>query len=155
MRPLFASFLGRGRRAHRAPGEGARTSALIAKKMRINPPTDSIILDRARRLRREMTEAERKLWRFLRDRPLVGVKFRRQVPIGNFIADFCCVEHRLIVELDGGQHADQEDADTSRSRFLAKEGFRVLRFWNDQVLNGAEFVVEEILAVIALDARAP
>jgi very-short-patch-repair endonuclease len=123
--------------------------------MRTKPPTDSIILDRARRLRREMTEAERKLWRFLRDRTLVGVKFRRQVPIGNFIADFCCLDSRLIVELDGGQHADQEDADASRSRFLAKEGFRVLRFWNEQVLNGAEFAVEEILAVIASDPRPP
>ena len=123
--------------------------------MRTKPPTDSIILDRARRLRREMTEAERKLWRFLRDRTLVGVKFRRQVPIGNFIADFCCLDSRLIVELDGGQHADQGDADASRSRFLAKEGFRVLRFWNDQVLNGAEFAVEEILTVIGSDPQAP
>jgi very-short-patch-repair endonuclease len=123
--------------------------------MRTKPPTDSVILDRARRLRREMTEPERKLWRFLRERPLVGVKFRRQVPVGNFIADFCCGEHQLIVELDGGQHAEQEDADASRSRFLAEKGFRVLRFWNDQVLNGAEFVVEEILKAIALDARAP
>ena len=121
--------------------------------MRTKPPTDSVILDRARRLRREMTEPERKLWRFLRDRPLVGVKFRRQVPVGNFIADFCCVEHQLIVELDGGQHAEQEDADASRSRFLAEKGFRVLRFWNDQVLNGVEFVVEEILSVIATDQR--
>ena len=117
--------------------------------------TDAIILDRARRLRRQMTEAERKLWRLLRDRYLVGVKFRRQVPIGNFIADFCCLEARLIVELDGGQHAEQEETDASRSRFLAGQGFRVLRFWNDQVLNGSEFVVERILEAIAGDARVP
>ena len=122
--------------------------------MRTKPPTDSIILDRARRLRREMTEAERKLWRFLRDRPLVGVKFRRQVPIGNFIADFCCLDSRLIVELDGGQHAEQEKADELRSRLLAEKGFRVLRFRNDQVLKGAQFVVEEILSVIASEQRA-
>src|SRR5260370_34235458 len=95
-----------------------------------------------------MTEAERKLWRLLRDRPLVGVKFRRQVPIGNFIVDFCCLEHRLIVELDGGQHAEQEVADALRSRFLAEEGVRILRFWNDQVSNGAEFVAEKILQAI-------
>ena len=91
--------------------------------MRKKPPTDPIILDRARRMRREMTEAELKLWSILRNRSLVGVKFRRQVPIGNYIADFCCVAHQLIVELDGGQHAEQETADASRSRFLAEEGF--------------------------------
>ncbi len=123
--------------------------------MRTKPPTDAIILDRARHLRRQMTEAERKLWRLLRDRPLVGVKFRRQVPIGNFIVDFCCLEHRLIVELDGGQHAEQEVADALRSRFLAEEGFRILRFWNDQVSNGAEFVAEKILQAITEVGPAP
>ena|SRR5260370_3806818 len=91
--------------------------------MRTKPPTDAIILDRARRLRREMTGAERELWRLLRDRPLVDVKFRRQVPVGNFIVDFCCVETRLIIELDGGQQAEQEAADELRSRFLAAGGF--------------------------------
>src|SRR6266852_1071200 len=123
--------------------------------MRTKPPTDAIILKRARRLRREMTDAERKLWRLLRDRTVIGVKFRRQVPIGNFITDFCCIEHRLIIELDGGQHAEQEDADALRSRFLAQEGFRVLRFWNDRVFNGVEFVMEEILAVIARGGPTP
>jgi len=86
---------------------------------------------------------------------VIGVKFRRQVPIGNFITDFCCIEHRLIIELDGGQHAEQEDADALRSRFLAQEGFRVLRFWNDRVFNGVEFVMEEILAVIARGGPTP
>jgi len=123
--------------------------------MRTKPPTDAVILDRARRMRREMTEPERKLWRLLRDQRLAGAKFRRQVPIGNFIADFCCLNSRLIIELDGGQHAEQEAADVSRSRFLAGEGFRVLRFWNERVLSGAEFVVEEILAAISENERAP
>ena len=123
--------------------------------MRTKPPTDPIILDRARRMRREMTEAELKLWSIPRNRSLVGFKFRRQVPIGNYIADFCCVAHQLIVELDGGQHAEEETADTSRSRFLAEKGFRVLRFWNDQVLNGSEFVVTEILAAISRNELAP
>ena len=77
------------------------------------------------------------------------------MPIGNYIADFCCLEHRLIVELDGGQHAEQETADASRSQFLAEEGFRVLRFWNDQVLSGSEFVVAEILAAIIEEGRTP
>lgn len=116
--------------------------------MRTKPPTDPIILDRARRMRREMTDPERKLWSILRNRALVGMKFRRQVPIGNYIADFCCLDRRLIVELDGGQHAEQEGADASRSRFLSQKGFRVLRFWNEQVLSGSEFVVAEILAAI-------
>ena len=121
--------------------------------MRTKPPTDPIILDRARRMRREMTEAELKLWSILRNRALVGVKFRRQVPIGNYIADFCCLDRRLIVELDGGQHAEQEAADALRSRFLSGKGFRVLRFWNDQVLSGSEFVVAEILAAISENER--
>jgi very-short-patch-repair endonuclease len=123
--------------------------------MRTKPPTDPIILDRARRMRREMTEAELKLWGILRNRSLVGVKFRRQVPIGNYIADFCCLDHRLVVEVDGGQHAEQEVADASRSRFLSQEGFRVLRFWNDQVLSGSEFVAAEILGAIGHDERVP
>ncbi len=112
-------------------------------------PIDPIILDRARRMRREMTEPELKLWNILRNRALLGMKFRRQVPIGNYIADFCCLDRRLIVELDGGQHAEQEVADASRSRFLSQKGFRVLRFWNDQVLRGSEFVVAEILAAVS------
>ena len=90
-----------------------------------------------------------------RNRTMFGVKFRRQVPIGNYIADFCCLAHRLIVELDGGQHAAQEAADVSRSRFLSERGFRILRFWNDQVLSGSEFVVAEILAAIIEEGRAP
>jgi len=106
-------------------------------------------------MRREMTGAELKLWSIVRNRALVGVKFRRQVPIGNYIADFCCVAHRLIVELDGGQHAEQEAADASRSRFLSNEGLKVLRFWNDQVATGLDFVIKEILTAIAENERAP
>jgi very-short-patch-repair endonuclease len=96
-----------------------------------------------------MTQPELKLWSILRNRALVGVKFRRQMPIGNYIADFCCLDCRLIVELDGGQHVEQEAADVSRSMFLSQKGFRVLRFWNEQVLSGSEFVVAEILAAIS------
>ena len=104
-------------------------------------------------MRREMTQAELKLWRILRNWSLVGIKFRRQVPIGNYIADFCCLDRRLVVEVDGGQHAEYEVADASRTRFLSQEGFRVLRFWNDQVLSGSEFVVAEILAAIFVVAE--
>lgn len=77
------------------------------------------------------------------------------MPIGNYIVDFCCLDRRLAVELDGAQHAEQEVADASRSRFLSREGFRVLRYWNEQVLSGSEFVVAEILAAISEDERAP
>jgi very-short-patch-repair endonuclease len=88
----------------------------------------SISRDRSRRLRHDQTDAERKLWGRLRDRQLFGAKFRRQHPIGPFIVDFCCPERLLVVELDGGQHATQEDADRRRSDFLAGLGYRVLRF---------------------------
>jgi very-short-patch-repair endonuclease len=91
--------------------------------------------ERARVLRREMTEAERRLWQKLRSRQTEGYRFRRQVPIGRFIADFVCHEARLIVEIDGGQHDPSSDIEASRTRFLESEGYCVLRFWNNEVLN--------------------
>jgi very-short-patch-repair endonuclease len=105
-------------------------------------------LVKAQRLRREMTNAERKLWSVLRNRQLDGAKFRRQQPIGPFIADFVCQEARLIVEADGGQHA-QNDADVRRTAFLASKGYRVLRFWNNDILQNLEGVAESILAALA------
>src|SRR5262245_37431680 len=87
-----------------------------------------------------MTEAERRLWQILRLRQTDGRRFRRQVPIGPFIADFVCHEARLIVEIDGGQHDPSSEADASRTRFLEGEGYRVLRFWNNEVLENAEGV---------------
>jgi very-short-patch-repair endonuclease len=91
--------------------------------------TDRIQLERARRLRREMTDAERRLWAMLRGSQLEGAKFRRQVPIGRYIADFACFKSKLIVELDGSQHADSA-YDAERDAWLEAQGFRVLRFWN-------------------------
>jgi len=76
---------------------------------------------------------------------VAGCKFRRQVPLGPYFADFACMEKRLIVELDGGQHAEQADRDAQRSAYLRQQGFTVLRFWNDQVLRGTDVVLEEIL----------
>src|SRR6516164_10535511 len=93
---------------------------------------------RARTLRREMTEAEKRLWQILRSRQTEGYRFRRQVPIGGFIADFVCHEARLIVEIDGGQHDPSSGAEASRARFLEAEGYRVLRFWNNEVLDNPE-----------------
>ena len=101
--------------------------------------------DRARNLRRRSTDAERLLWRRLRDRQIAGLKFRRQHPLGNFIVDFVCLEHRLIIELDGGQHATQQQADAQREAFLVRQGYRVLRFWNHEVLVNTEGVLEAIV----------
>ncbi len=98
----------------------------------------------ARRLRRDATEAERRLWGVLRDRRLAGYRFRRQHPIGEFIVDFACTRYRLVVEADGSQHADNPD-DERRGAWLGKQGWRVLRFWNNDILNHAEGVIETIL----------
>lgn len=95
---------------------------------------------RARALRINMTSAERKLWYALRDRRFAGFKFRRQVPLGPFIADFVCFEVRLVIEVDGGQHADSVQ-DRRRDRWFAANRFRVLRFWNNEVLSNLEGVM--------------
>src|SRR5215469_7404275 len=95
---------------------------------------------RARTLRRDMTEAEQRLWQMLRSRQTEGHRFRRQVPIGRFIADFVCHAARLIVEIDGGQHDRSSAAEATRTRFLEAEGYRVLRFWNNEVLDNPEGV---------------
>ncbi len=107
----------------------------------------------ARELRREPTTAEEMLWRDLRSRRCAGLKFRRQVPIGNYAADFLCFEARLIVELDGRPHdrADRAEHDRRRDAWLEGEGFRVLRFPNDLVIGGS---ADLVLAAIR-DAAAP
>ncbi len=103
-------------------------------------------LSRARAMRREMTDVERTLWYKLRDRTLVGYKFRRQVPIGQYIVDFCCVEERLIVELDGEQHFEKTKSyDDARTKELEERAFRVIRFWNHQVIDNLDGVLAVIL----------
>ena len=99
---------------------------------------------RSRELRNNATATERKLWQHLRNRQLSGVRFNRQVPIGPFICDLVARTPRLIVELDGGQHAVRTAEDERRTRFLESRGYRVLRFWNNDVLEN----VEGVLAVI-------
>ena len=94
-----------------------------------------------------MTEAENKLWQELRDRRLDRIKFRRQTPIGKYIADFVCLEAGLIVEIDGSQHADSE-SDLARGTELKARGFRVLRFWNDEVLKDMDGVCDTIIAYV-------
>ena len=103
----------------------------------------------ARRLRRAQTDAEKKLWLKLRDRRLCGVKFCRQHPIGPFVAGFCCAEMRLLIELDGSQHMMQMESDRKRTRYLGQKGFRMLRFWHDQVLTQTDAVCQKILESIA------
>jgi very-short-patch-repair endonuclease len=98
----------------------------------------------ARELRKSMTDAERKLWRGLRMRQLHGHKFRRQFPIGAYIVDFVCLDARLIIEVDGGQHADDEYGDADRDTWLRLQNFRVLRYWNNQVLNELDAVLQDI-----------
>ena len=97
-----------------------------------------------RMLRRNMTDAERKLWSVLRGRQFDGYKFRRQHPYDSYILDFVCLERKLVIEVDGGQHADAEPADSNRTAYLEKAEFRVLRFWNHEALNHIEAVTARI-----------
>jgi len=101
----------------------------------------------ARRLRREQTPHEARLWGLLRSRHFLEYRFRRQVPIGPYIADFVCHGRRLIIELDGSQHAD-DPGDVLRDDELRRRGYRVLRIWNNELTNNEEGVMEAILAVL-------
>ena len=105
-------------------------------------------IKKARALRSQLTDAEQVLWRHLRMRQISGHKFRRQRPIGPYIVDFVCLEKKLIVELDGSQHAEQYSYDRSRDRWLIAQGFEVVRFWNDQVLTETNDVVEAIFRAL-------
>ncbi|GAA0539750.1 adenine-specific DNA-methyltransferase [Rhizomicrobium palustre] len=104
----------------------------------------------ARKLRREQTDVERKLWYALRDRRFQGFKFRRQQPVGTYIVDFVCFDAKLIIELDGGQHGDDAHLvyDGARSERLKADGFRVLRFWNYEVIENFDGVLEGIERVL-------
>ena len=103
------------------------------------------LLRNARQLRSRMTDAEQCLWQHLRDRRLNGYKFRRQQPIGNYIADFVCMRPKLIVEADGSQHDEQRAYDETRSENLRALGFHILRFWNHDILQQTEAVLTVIL----------
>ncbi len=103
---------------------------------------------RARELRKEQTKMEWRLWAQLRQRQLAGLRFRRQHPIGPFIVDFCCKEHSLIIELDGSSHDDQVEYDEERSAWLEAQGFRIIRFTNEQVRTNLEGVLIAIAASV-------
>jgi very-short-patch-repair endonuclease len=112
-------------------------------------------LSLARRLRSCQTDAEIRLWYLLRSRRFCANKFRRQHPIGPFIVDFVCIAHRLIIEVDGGQHQDQAAADRARDSLLRTKGFRVLRFWNNDVLSNTRAVLETIAQCLDAPALTP
>ena len=104
--------------------------------------------ERARSSRKNMTIAENRMWYFLRNRRLNGYKFVREYIIGNYIADFVCREKKLIIEVDGGQHAEAMEYDNKRTQFLEKEGYKVYRVWNNDVFKNTREVLEEILVLL-------
>jgi len=109
----------------------------------------------ARSLRQSQTDAERVLWLRPRDRRLRGWKFKRQMPIDRFVVDFCCTDGKLIIELDGGQHAIQTQEDAARTQILSAMGYIVLRFWNNDVLTNIDGVLEDILSTLPQHAPVP
>lgn len=108
---------------------------------------------RARILRQNATEAEKRLWYRIRNRQINGCKFRRQHPVGGYVTDFTCVELKLVVEIDGGQHAEQADADLKRTRELESHGYTVIRFWNNEVLGNIEGVLETLTLTLSRRER--
>ncbi|MGH7088198.1 MAG: endonuclease domain-containing protein [Stellaceae bacterium] len=141
MMPSPARSVGEGG-THRASDGRVRVIAMavLSRKSR----------DAARQLRRSTTEAERALWRILRSRQLAGYKFRRQHPLGPFVLDFACIAERVAVEADGGQHAENEE-DARRTVWLVRQGWRLLRLWNNDILVNPEGVADRIVGFI----RAP
>jgi very-short-patch-repair endonuclease len=114
------------------------------------------LLALARTLRSQSSDAENVLWRHLRARRLMGYKFRRQTVIEPYIVDFVCLEARLIIEADGGQHSDQEAYDARRTAWLEGMGYRVMRFWNPEVLGELQSVLEQIqVALIEVPSPLP
>jgi len=130
--PQHGGGLGRGKRH---PGLSA-----VDEKPTYKYRTKTNTLKRARQLRTQLTDAEQRLWKHLRRRQLQGRYFRKQCPIGPYIADFACLEAKLIVELDGGQHADSA-TDGKRDAWFSAHGYRTLRFWNNDVLQNTEGVI--------------
>ena len=107
------------------------------------PPRISTIktYKRAHQLRHETTESEARLWSYLRAHRLNSIHFRRQYAIGKYVVDFCAPRQKLIIEVDGSQHLDREEQDKDRATYLTLQGYRILRFWNDDVMNNLEGVI--------------
>ncbi len=111
------------------------------------------IRQKTKQLRSNSTDAERNLWAHIRNRRLEGWKFRRQLPVGQYIVDFACPELRLIIEIDGGQHAEQIHYDLGRTKFLQTKGYRVVRFWNNEVPGNIEAVLEALTLTLSQRER--
>jgi very-short-patch-repair endonuclease len=156
-----------GREQSERPGEGSLAPSPVSLTLRVRSApspargegrnvgsrgtiTKAKSIANARALRSRMTDAERKMWFALRDRRFAQFKFRRQAPIGPFVADFICFEARLVIEIDGGQHADSL-ADKRRDRWFADNKFRVLRFWNNEVFSNLEGVLTVIAEALSLE----
>jgi very-short-patch-repair endonuclease len=112
--------------------------------------SEAKVLSNAKSLRINQTEAEQRLWYHLRARRFMGLKFKRQKPMGRYIVDFVCMEQHLIIEIDGGQHAEQVEYDLQRDARLREQGYTVLRFWNNEVMQQLEGVLEQIRITISL-----
>jgi len=112
--------------------------------------SDEKVLNNAKALRTNQTDAEQRLWYHLRAHRFMNFKFKRQKPVGSYIVDFVCMERRLIIEIDGGQHADQVEYDQRRDAWLRNQGYTVLRFWNNEVLQQLEGVLERIRLALTL-----
>lgn len=121
-----------------------RGKLLIDKDVSFMHKTKPHIKRYASELRKSGTDAEHWLWRYLRNRRMNGYKFRRQVPIGNYIVDFLCKEKGLVIELDGSQHCLQKEYDQERTEYLISQGYMIVRYWNNQVLQEGEAVLEDI-----------
>jgi very-short-patch-repair endonuclease len=128
--------------APKAPGEG------FVPQTPNHRPTAKRVRNFAKKMRREPTDAEAAMWCLLRDRRLALFKFRRQAPFQNFILDFVCFDQRIVIEIDGSQHASSE-RDAARDAVLMAENFRVSRYWNNDVLQRPSEVLEDILAKLA------
>ncbi len=109
----------------------------------------------ARNLRKNQTDVERVLWHYLRNRQMEGYKFRRQWPIGSYIVDFACLSRKLLIELDGGQHAETITYDENRTKFLESQGYKVLRFWNNEIFSELEAVLQRIFDEVNKGAESP
>jgi len=133
---------GHEKRSLLPPGEGTGMRARIINQLSKN-------------LRKNQTKAEIKIWRHLKNRALSGFKFRRQCPIGPYIVDFVCFEKMLVIEIDGGQHADQLKKDVRRTKYLSERGFSVMRFWNNAVLADTDSVLSVILATLINSPSSP
>lgn len=117
--------------------------------MKVNPKKTSF----ARLLRKSSTDAEQLLWYKLRNRQFLGIKFRRQQPLESFIVDFISFERKLIIEIDGGQHNENHRKDQTRSKILERQGYKVIRFWNNEVLQNLEGVLEALTLALSQKER--